>query len=297
MEWLAEFFLEPFEFAFMRRALAAALLIGLSGGLLGCLLVLRRLALMGDALAHSLLPGIGLAWLLFGATPWALFVGALIAGLLTSLGSALICRLTRLKEEAAFAALFVLFLGTGIVLVSFIGPQIDLLHFLFGNILGVGPGDVWLAAGATLVTVTVVVLFFRNILVETFDPVFYRASGRRGGFVHLGILSLVVLNLVAALQAMGVVLALGLFILPAVTAYLWTDHLTRMLAIAAGLAMAGTFAGLLLSYHAGLASGASIVLCLGVAFLATALGSPRYGMVARLLQIAREGRAVVRTAD
>ena len=153
------------------------------------------------------------------ATPGAR-LGALLAGLFTALASGFVSRLTRVKEDAAFGSLFLVLFAAGVALVSRLPTRVDLLHFLFGNILGVGPSDVALAGGAAALTVTVFALFRRSIVLETFDPVFHRATGGLGWLTHLGILALCVINLVAALQAMGVVLALGLFLLPAVTAYL-----------------------------------------------------------------------------
>jgi zinc/manganese transport system permease protein len=283
--------IQPFRYGFMQRGLLSAVLLSLSGGLLGCVLVLRRLALMGDALSHSLLPGIAAAWLLFGANTWALFAGALIAGLLTALGSALLSRLTRVKEDAAFGSLFVVFFGAGVALLSRLPTRLDLSHFLFGNILAVSSADLRLTAGVSLATAAVFAVFYRPILLETFDPVFYRAGGGRGALVHFGLLALTVLNLVAALQTMGVVLALGLFLLPAVSAYLWCDHFGWLLVISVILAMVCSAAGILLSYAAGLASGAAIVLCLGAVFLASALFSPQHGVAARAIALLREHRA------
>lgn len=294
---MISFLLEPFSYAFLQRGLLVAALLGLSGGLLGCILVLRRLSLMGDALSHSLLPGIGVAYLLFGPSLPALLLGALLAGLLTALGGGLVSRLTRIKEDAAFGSLFLVLFAGGVALVSRLPARVDLLHFLFGNILGVGPSDVALAGGAAALTVTVFALFRRNIVLETFDPVFHRATGGRGWLTHLGILALCVINLVAALQAMGVVLALGLFLLPAVTAYLWCDRLPAMLAFSAITAVLGSIVGIFVSYHAGLPSGAAIVLALGAFFLISALGSPRYGIVARLCRSRQEGRAIKHTAE
>jgi zinc/manganese transport system permease protein len=285
---LHEFFVAPFQYGFMRHGLLSALFLSISGGLLGCVLVLRRLALMGDALSHSLLPGIAVAWLLFGASTPALFAGALLAGLLTALGSALLSRLTRVKEDASFGSLFILFFGAGVALLSRVPTRLNLAHFLFGSILGVGPAELRISGAAGILTLLVFVLFYRSILLETFDPVFNRVIGGRGGLVHLGILGLTVLNLVAALQTMGIVLGLGLFLLPAVTAYLWCDRFGRMLALAVAIAMAGSGAGILLSYHAGLASGASIVMCLGAGFLGSALFSPSHGAIGRLAGWSRE---------
>jgi len=291
---LHDFFIEPFTFEFMRRGLLSAILLSLSGGLLGCILVLRRLALMGDALSHSLLPGVAIAYALFGPSTSALFFGALLAGLLTAVGSALLSRLTRVKEDAAFGSLFIIFFALGVAVVSTLQSRVDLMHFLFGNILGVSSTDLQLAALASATTLAVFVVFYRPILLETFDPIFLRATGGRGGLVHVGILCLTVLNLIAALQAMGIVLSLGLFLLPAVTAYLWCDRLARMLVLSVILAITGSVLGILGSYHLGLASGASIVLSLGVFFLFSAVFSPRYGLGALLLQKLRAGKVVLR---
>ncbi len=284
---LHDLFVAPFSYDFMQRGLLSALLLSVGGGLLGSILVLRRIALLGDALSHSLLPGIAIAWLLFGTSTPALFAGALLAGLLTALGSALLSRLTRVKEDAAFGSLFLVFFGAGIALISKLPTRINLSHFLFGNVLAVGADDLKLAAGVASLTLLVFVLLRRGILLETFDPIFHRAIGGHGGFVHLAFLTLTVLNLVAALQTMGVVLALGLFLLPAVTAYLWCDHFGRMLGLSVGIGMLGSVAGILLSYHAGLASGAAIVLCLGVVFLISAVFSPTYGAASRLRGLLR----------
>ncbi len=279
---LHDLLVAPFAYEFMRRGLLAAALLGVSGGLLGCVLVLRRLALMGDALSHSLLPGIAAAWLLFGTSTTALFFGGLVAGLLTALGSALLSRLTRVKEDAAFGSLFIVFFGAGVALISKLPTRISLADFLFGNVLGVGPDGLRLAAVVCGVTVAAFVIFFRSILLETFDPVFHRATGGRGGLVHMAFLTLTVLNLVAAMQTMGVVLSLGLFLLPAVSAYLWCDRFRSMLVLSVVLAVAGSWVGILLSFHAGLASGAAVVLCLGAVFLASVLLSPKYGALAAL---------------
>jgi zinc/manganese transport system permease protein len=221
---LTEFFLEPFRHDFMLRALVSSVLLGLVGGLLGPLLVLRRMALMGDALSHSLLPGIALAWLLFGPSPTALLLGALLAGLLTAFGGAAVSRLTVVKEDAAFGALFLVFFASGIALLSRLPTRFNLTHFLFGNILGITPADLVLVGAVTVGTVLALYLFRRPLLLETFDPGFHRATGGSGRMTHVGFLILVVLNLVAGLQTMGVVLVLGLFLLPAVIARLWCER-------------------------------------------------------------------------
>jgi zinc/manganese transport system permease protein len=294
---VADFFLEPFRHDFMRRALAVSALLGLTGGLLGPLLVLRRMALMGDALSHSLLPGIALAWLLFGPSPAALFVGALLAGLLTAIGGAAVSRLTVVKEDAAFGALFLVFFAAGIALFSGLPTRLPLTHFLFGNILGVSANDLRLVVAIVLGTVVALFVFRRPLLLETFDPSFHRATGGRGRLAHLGFLFLVVLNLVAGLQTMGVVLVLGLFLLPAVVARLWCERLGPLLAVSVGLAFGGAAGGILLSYHAALPSGPAIVLCLGGALLFSLLCAPGTGLIPRAWTRLRSAGRVRYTTD
>lgn len=279
--WLTE----PFAYPFMWRAALAGALLGISASLLGCAMVVRRMALMGDALAHALLPGVGLAWLVMGTSLGALLVGGVIAGLITAIGSALVARLTRVKEDAAFAALFITLFAAGVVLVSRLGTPIDLLHFLFGsNVLAIGRDELLLAAGVSSLTVAIFAVFHRPILLECFDPIFHRACGGRSALTHIVILCLTVINLVAALRTLGTVLALGLFLLPAVTAYLWCSRWGTMLVAAMVLAAVGSVAGLVISYHLGMASGPCIVLVLGAAFMGSALLSPRYGLLGRLLR-------------
>lgn len=289
--------IEPFSYDFMQRGLVSALLLSISGGLLGSVLVLRRLALMGDALTHSLLPGLALAWMILGRGPLALLAGAVITGLITVLGSALIGRLTRLKEDAAFGSFFLVAYAAGIALVSQSGTRVDLLHFLFGNVLGVGPSDLALSAAAAGVTLVAFVAAYRGIVLEIFDPVFSRSAGMRGGWYYGGFLALAVFNLVAALQTMGVILALGLFLLPAATAYLWCDRFATMLGLSVAVGTLGSAIGLTVSYHTGLSSGPAVVLSLGVAFLGSAIGSPRYGLLHAAQQAWRERRAVRHTTD
>src|SRR5580658_3900829 len=181
MTALHDLLVAPFSYEFMRRGLLSAMLLGVSGGLLGCVLILRRLALMGDALSHSLLPGVAAAWLLFGTSTLALFIGGLIAGLLTALGSALLSRMTRIKEDAAFGSLFILFFAAGVALINKLPTQLNLSDFLFGNVLGVSSADVRLSMAVSGLTVAAFVAFHRSVLLETFDPIFHRATGGRGG--------------------------------------------------------------------------------------------------------------------
>jgi zinc/manganese transport system permease protein len=280
--WLAE----PLHFRFVCRGLAIALLLGITGGIAGCVLLLRRMALMADSFGHSILPGVGLAYLFFGPGLASLFAGAATAGLLTALMSGLVSRLTRLKEDAAFGAFFVLCFAVGVAIMSRVAAPADLLHYLFGNVLAVTSTDLLLVAAAASLTVLAATVFYRVLVLETFDPSFHRACGGASAVVHLAILGVTVLDLVAALQAVGVVLALGVFILPAATAYLWCDRIARMLVFAACYGAIGAVLGLYASYHLDLPSGPCMVGCLGAGFLVSAVVSPN-GVVARLIHSRR----------
>jgi zinc/manganese transport system permease protein len=249
------------------RAAVALTALGASTGLLGCVLVARRLSLLGDVLAHAMLPGVGLAWLLAGVSVPALLCGGLVAGLVTAVGSGLISRLTRLKEDAAFAALFATMFAAGLVLVELTGGSEELLHLLIGDLLGMERSDLILAAIVSVATVSVFAACYRGILLECFDPAYNRASGGRGSLIHLGMLALVVLNLVASLRAVGAVLSLGMFMLPAITAMLWSRRWESLLAMSVTIGIAGALSGLVIGCFAGIAPGPCIVAVLGAVFL------------------------------
>lgn len=275
--------LEPLQYRYLGRGLAMAFLLGVSGGLVGCILLLRRIVLMADSFGHSLLPGIGLAYLWLGPGMVSLYLGAAIAGLFSAVISGMVNRLTRLKEDAAFGSMFVLCFALGVALMWKVAAPADLLHYLFGNILGVTAQDLYLVCATTCATVLAVCVFYRPLLLETFDPVFHRAAGGRSVLTHLLILVAVVLNLVAALQAVGMVLALGMFILPAVTAYLWCERFGSMLLLSALYGGVVACVGLYASYLLNLPSGACMVGCLGLGCVASIILSPRHGLLSRFI--------------
>jgi len=275
---------EPFSYAFMQRALLSCALIGFTNGFLGTFVILRRQALLTDALSHSLLPGLAVAAILVGLSPAGLLLGGLLAALLVALGGQLIARNSRLKDETAVAALYIIAFAIGILLLRYARVKVDLVHFLFGNILGVGDGDLLISYGAAALTLGILVPFQRPVLLTLFDTSVARASGIRTGWIEAGLLALIVLALVASLQAVGVLLSLGLLILPAATAYLMTDSFSRMLWGSAVLGMTGAVAGLLLSFLANIPSGPCIVLVLALFLGTTYLFSPRHGVLVRFFR-------------
>jgi len=264
--------LSPFaEFGFMRRALVGCLALALGGGPIGTFLVIRRMSLMGDALSHAVLPGAALGFIFGGLSLPAMSLGGAGAGLAVALLSGLVTRLTPLREDASFAAFYLISLALGVLLVSTHGSNVDLLHLLFGSILAIDTGALVLVGAIATISLLSLAVIWRPLVVECFDPGFLRAVGGRGGLVHTIFLALVVLNLVAGFQALGTLMAVGLMMLPAAAARFWVGELWALSAASSGLALMSGFLGLLLSYHLDLPSGPSIVLVAGLAYFISVL--------------------------
>jgi zinc/manganese transport system permease protein len=280
---LYHYLLEPFaDFAFMRRALVACLALSLAGSSIGVFLILRRMTLMGDALAHSLLPGAALGFLLGGLSLPAMSLGGFIAGIVTALISAAVARFTAMREDASFAAAYLTSLAAGVLIVSLRGSAIDLMNILFGAILGVDNAALFLIVGSATITLVGLAAIYRPLVVECFNPGFLAAMGVRGAVYHLIFLGLAVLNMVAAFQTLGTLMALGLMLLPAVAASFWAREVWSMTAIAAPLAFLSGAIGLLLSFHAGLPSGPVIVLVASLFFIGSLVLGSRASVRARL---------------
>ncbi len=281
---LYDLFLQPLlDFAFMRRALVACLALSISAGPIGVFLVLRRMSLMGDAMSHAILPGAAIGFLVAGLSLWAMSLGGLIAALLVALLAGGMSRLTPLKEDAALAGFYLISLALGVLLVSLRGSNVDLLHILFGTLLAVSDDALLLIAATASLTVAVLAAIYRTLIAECFDPAFLKAVGGRGGLAHVLFLVLVVVNMVAAMQALGTLMAVGLMMLPAASARLWTISIGRMIAVAVLVAMAASIGGLLVSYHADLPSGPSVILAAGAVYLASLLVGANGGLLRRLL--------------
>jgi len=273
---LYDLVLAPFaEFGFMRRALVGCLALALGGGPIGTFLVIRRMSLMGDALSHAVLPGAALGFIFGGLSLPAMSLGGAGAGLMVALLSGLVARLTPLREDASFAAFYLISLALGVLLISIHGSNVDLLHLLFGSILAIDDTALLLIGAVATTSVLSLAAIWRPLVIECFDPGFLRAVDGRGGVVHTVFLVLVVLNLVAGFQALGTLMAVGLIMLPAATARFWVRELSSLCAASSTLALVSGFLGLLLSYHLDLPSGPSIVLVAGVAYLASVLFGPR----------------------
>jgi manganese transport system permease protein len=279
------FFTELWSQEFMRRAIVGSALIGFTNGFLGSFIILRRMSLMADALSHSMLPGLALGLLIYGGlVPGALFLGGLSAAMLVAVGAMVLSRGTRLKEDATLAILYTFAFSLGMIILSKAPPsQVDLKHYLFGNVLGMNNDDLWTAYGVALVVIPCIVLLLRPLLLTIFDSAVARSQGVPVGLFHFVIIFASVLAMVSSARALGVILMLGLLIIPAATMYLLTDSFNRMMWGGGVIGALGALIGLLLSHHfENTPSGAIIVMVLFAIFLLAWFFSPRYGLVARM---------------
>ena len=274
----------PFaEFEFMRRALVGVFALALGGAPVGVFLMLRRMSLTGDAMAHAILPGAALGFLVAGLDLFAMTLGGIVAGVTVAVGAGLIARATQLKEDASLAAFYLVSLALGVTIVSLKGSNVDLLHILFGTVLALDNATLYLLAGIATITLLVLAVSWRPLVLECVDPLFLRSVSRAGAPVHFAFLTLMVINLVGGFHALGTLLAVGLMMLPAATARFWATDITRMIAIAIGAAILSGIVGLLVSYHAGVPAGPAIILTAGAVYAVSVVLGPVGGLRRRLV--------------
>ncbi len=269
----------PLAYQFMQRGLIAALMVGVLCAIIGCYVVLRSMAFLGDALAHAILPGVAIAYLLQGN----LILGALVAAVVVAIGISYFTRSGTIKEDTAIGILFSAALALGVALISSIRSYaVDLSHILFGNVLGVSPQDLWMTAILGFLVLLTVVIFYRSFLVVSFDPVLATTLGMRTSFLRTLILVLLSLTVVVSMQTVGVGLVAAMLVTPGATAYLLARRLPTMMAIAALIGAISAVAGLYLSFYLNIASGAAVVLVATAIFLVVFLISPRRGLFSRV---------------
>jgi ABC-type Mn2+/Zn2+ transport system permease subunit len=274
LDWLAA----PLAYEFMQRGLLASLIVGVLCAVVGCYVVLRSMAFLGDAMAHAILPGVAIAYLLKGD----LTVGALVAAVAVALGIGLLSRRGTIKEDTAIGILFAAALSLGVVLISTIRTYaVDLTHILFGNVLGVSTGNLWLTIGLSVVVLGVVVLLYKPFLVLAFDPVLAATLRLPAELLRHLLLILLALTIVVSMQTVGVGLVAAMLVTPAATAYLVTRRLGAMMLVSASIGALSSVAGLYFSYYANVASGAAVVLTATAIFLVVFLFAPQRGVVWR----------------
>ncbi len=272
IDWL----ITPLSYGFMQRGLIASMLVGILCAVVGCYIVLRSMAFLGDALAHGILPGVAVAYLL----QINLTLGALAAGVAVALGIAFLSRQGTIKEDTAIGILFAASLSLGVLLISTIRTYaVDLTHILFGNVLGVSPADLWLMGGLVCVVLTTIILLYKEFLVISFDPVHAAALRLPANLLRHLMLVLLALTVVVSLQTVGVGLVAAMLVTPGATAYLLTRRLSEMMILAAALGAFSGIVGLYLSFYFNVASGAAVVLTATALFLLTFLLAPRKGLL------------------
>lgn len=253
---ITEWLIAPFQYSFMQTALVAAVLVGVSCASIGVYVVLRRMAFIGDALAHTVLPGLVVAYL----NQWSLFAGALIAGVVTALGIGWLSRREAIREDTAIGIMFTGMFALGILLISTVRSFRDLSHILFGNVLGVTSDELILIAVITVGTLALLALFHKELELTSFDPIHAEVIGVRADRLRYLLLVLLAFTVVSSIQVVGVVMTSALLITPAAGAALLTQRLGRMFVIAIGIAVLSGIVGLYASFYADVASGAAIVL-------------------------------------
>ncbi len=281
---LLDLLIAPFlDYAFMRRALAGCVALAFGAAPVGVFLMLRRMSLVGDAMAHAILPGAAIGFLLNGLKIIPMTLGGMVAGLVVALSAGIVARTTRLKEDASLAAFYLISLALGVMIVSAKGSSVDLMHVLFGTVLALDDNALLFLGIAATITLLTLAVALRPLVAECVDPSFLSVVSRSGGPVHLVFLVLVVLNLVAGFQALGTLLAVGMMMLPAASARFWARSLEGMLSIAIATGLCASITGLLVSYHLSVASGPAIILSAGALYIFSLLLGPVSGVLWNVL--------------
>ncbi|HCV4769110.1 TPA: metal ABC transporter permease [Staphylococcus aureus] len=262
---MLEFVEHLFTYQFLNRALITSIIVGIVCGTVGSLIVLRGLSLMGDAMSHAVLPGVALSFL-FGIP---MFVGALITGMIASIFIGYITSSSKTKPDAAIGISFTAFLASGIIIISLINTTTDLYHILFGNLLAITNSAYLTTIVIGSIVLILIIIFYRPLMISTFDPTFSRMSGLNTTLLHYFVMLLLSLVTVASIQTVGIILVVALLITPASTAFLISKKLYSMMIIASLISVISSIVGLYYSYIYNIPSGATIVLCTFVIYIIT----------------------------
>jgi len=277
---LYSLFIEPFiEFSFMQRALWGCLVLSLSATPIGVFLTLRKMSLTGDAMAHAILPGAAIGFLVAGVSITAMTIGGVIAGCVVAVLAGVVARHTNAEEDSSLAAFYLLSLASGVLIISAKGSNLDLLHVLFGSVLALNNDALILLTSIATVSLISLAILYRPLVFECVDPAFFRSVSKLSSVAHFSFLLLVVLNLVAGFHALGTLMAVGLMILPAAVARFWTEKLGTMIVISFITSLISSYFGLFLSYHVSFATSPAIVLVMGSIYLISLLFGKRGGVL------------------
>lgn len=275
-----EFFHDLLTYDFLQKAMITSVMVGIICGVIGSFIVLRGMALMGDAISHAVLPGVAISYIL-GIN---YFYGAVVIGVLTALGIGVISQNSRVKNDSSIGIVFSAAFALGIILITKAQSATDLTQILFGNVLSVRSSDMWLTLIIGAIVILVVILFYKELLVSSFDETMAAAYGLKTRFIHYGIMVLLTLVTVASLQTVGVILVVSMLITPASTAYLLTNRLSTMIILASFFGALSSIIGLYFSFVYNLPSGPVIALATTVIFLCAFIFSPKQGILWRMVK-------------
>ncbi|EMF45277.1 Manganese ABC transporter, inner membrane permease protein SitD [Planococcus halocryophilus Or1] len=275
------------EYDFLQKALLTSIMVGIICGVIGCFIILRGMALMGDAISHAVLPGVAISY----AIGINFFFGAVFTGVLTAIGIGFVSQNSRIKQDTAIGIMFSAAFALGVILITVLESSTDLYHILFGNVLAVRPSDMWITLGIGLIVLVSVFGFYKELLVTSFDETMAEVYGLPVRLIHYFLMTLLTMVTVASLQTVGIILVVAMLITPAATAYLLTDRLSTMIFISASIGVSAAVIGLYFSFTYNLASGATIVLAATTLFFLAFVFSPKQGMLWRKLN-ARKQRTV-----
>ena len=274
----------PFvDFGFMRRALLGCVAVSFGATPVGVFLMLRRMSLTGDAMAHAILPGAAIGYLISGLSLSAMTIGGLIAGMVVALTSGFVARVTPIPEDASLAAFYLISLAVGVLIVSTRGSNVDLLHVLFGSVLALDDAALVLLCSFATLSTLALALMLRPLVLECVDPQFLQSVSRLSAITHFIFLALVVINLVAGFHALGTLMAVGIMILPATAARFWAAGIVGLISVAALIATLSSVIGLLLSFHYSLPSGPAIILVAGIGYIFSLIFGPVGGAIVQTL--------------
>jgi manganese transport system permease protein len=283
---MIDFFEALFQYEFLQKALFTSVMVGVICGIVGCFIILRGMSLMGDAISHAVLPGVAISYML----GISFFFGAVITGVLTAIGIGYVSQNSRIKHDMAIGIMFTSMFAVGIVIITLMKSSADLYHILFGNVLAVRMSDMWITVGIGVLVIGLVTLFYKELLVSTFDPTMAQSYGLPNKWIHYALMVVLTMVTVASLQTVGIVLVVAMLITPAATAYLLTNRLSVMIYLAAFFGIIASVLGLYFSFIYNLASGATIVLVSAFMFAMAFFFSPSQGLVWKALK-ARKNRA------
>ncbi|WP_243296748.1 metal ABC transporter permease [Bacillus litorisediminis] len=268
------------QYGFLQKALFTSIIVGIICGVIGCFIILRGMALMGDAISHAVLPGVAFAYMI----GFHFFIGAVISGLFTAIAIGFVSQNSRIKHDTSIGIMFTAAFALGIILITLLKSSTDLYHILFGNVLAVKSSDMWITLGIGALVLISIAALYKELLITSFDPTISTAYGLPVKGIHYLLLTLLTLVTVASLQTVGIVLVVAMLITPAATAYLLTNRLSVMIFLSVGLGVMAAIGGLYFSFTYNLASGATIVLVSTLLFLLAFCFSPKQGLLLRILR-------------